>query len=205
MEYIAHRGVVKESIVENTKNAFLEAIINPNFIGFELDVRVSKDGVFVVYHDSLIDGKLIRSLTYQELKYKGVMRLKDVLRLETDKLIIIEIKSFDMDLSKLNKMINKSKRNIYVMSFSNKVVKLISGFKRNYKVGTLNYIINSEDDYSYNDFICLLYFSITDNIIKYFKEHNIEVLIYGVSNNIIMKDYGLKVIVDYDYVKKFKN
>ena len=205
MEYIAHRGVVKESIVENTKNAFLEAIINTNFIGFELDVRVSKDGVFVVYHDSLIDGKLIRSLTYQELKYKGVMRLKDVLRLETDKLIIIEIKSFDMDLSKLNKMINKSKRNIYVMSFSNKVVKLISGFKRNYKVGTLNYIINSEDDYSYNDFICLLYFSITDNIIKYFKEHNIEVLIYGVSNNIIMKDYGLKVIVDYDYVKKFKN
>ena len=205
MEYIAHRGVVKESIVENTKNAFLEAIINPNFIGFELDVRVSKDGVFVVYHDSLIDGKLIRSLTYQELKYKGVMRLKDVLRLETDKLIIIEIKSFDMDLSKLNKMINKSKRNIYVMSFSNKVIKLISCFKRNYKVGTLNYIINSEDDYSYNDFICLLYFSITDNIIKYFKEHNIEVLIYGVSNNIIMKDYGLKVIVDYDYVKKFKN
>ena len=103
--------------------AFKEAIDDDNFIGFELDVRISKDNIFVIHHDSLVDGRLIKNLTYQELKQKGICRLKEVLRMTTNKLIMVEIKDVGIDIYKLNDMLNKSKKNIYVMSFNNNLIK----------------------------------------------------------------------------------
>lgn len=91
------------------------------------------------------------------------------------------------------------------MSFSNRVIKNLSTYYRNFKVGTLNYIMNSENDYSYNDFICLLYLSVTDNLIKYFKDKKIEILLYGIPHHVKIKDYGLKLIIDNDHLNKINS
>ena len=42
---IAHRGLVKEGVKENTLQAFLGAIKSKKYTGFELDVYTSKDGI----------------------------------------------------------------------------------------------------------------------------------------------------------------
>lgn len=204
MKFIAHRGVVKDSIKENTMEAFIEAINNSNYEGFELDVRVSKDHEFVIHHNSFINGKLVRNLNYQELKELGVIRLKDVLKLKTKKKVFIEIKDFQMNLEELTKLLNKSKLNIYLMSFDNTIIKQISTFKRKFKVGVLNYYLNSEDNYAYLDFICLLYLGITEKTINFFSKQNIEVVLYGLPSHLKVKDYNVLLIADDDYVTKLK-
>ncbi len=204
MKFIAHRGVVKEGLKENTMEAFLEAIKNSNYEGFELDVRVSKDKEFVIHHNSFINGKLLKNLDYKELKELGVVRLKDVLRLKTDKKIFIEIKDFGIDLGELTRLLSKTKLNIYLMSFDNNIIKKVSTYKRKFKVGILNYYLNSDDNYRYLDFICLLYLGINEKTIKTFEEQDIEVILYGLPSHLKIKDYNVSVIADDEYVTKLK-
>ena len=204
MKFIAHRGVVKEGLKENTMEAFLEAIKNSNYEGFELDVRVSKDKEFVIHHNSFINGKLLKNLDYKELKELGVVRLKDVLRLKTDKKIFIEIKDFCIDLGELTRLLSKTKLNIYLMSFDNNIIKKVSTYKRKFKVGILNYYLNSDDNYRYLDFICLLYLGINEKTIKTFEEQDIEVILYGLPSHLKIKDYNVSVIADDEYVTKLK-
>lgn len=204
MKFIAHRGVVKNNIKENTLEAFEEAINNSNYEGFELDVRVSKDKEFVIHHNSFINGKLVKTLDYKELKELGVVRLKDVLKLKTNKKIFIEIKDFDIDLKELTKLLNKTKLNIYLMSFDNSIIKKVSTYKRKFKVGILNYYLNSDDNYRYLDFICMLYLGINEKTIRNFEEQDIEVILYGLPNHLKIKDYNVSVIADDEYVTKLK-
>ena len=63
----------------------------------------------------------------------------------------------------------------------------------NYKVGVLNYILNSDSDYNF-DFICLLDAFSSNLIIESFKKRNIDVLIYGT----IKPNQNLTYIID-DY------
>ncbi len=177
--FIAHRGLVKDGVVENTIPAFLGAIKSDKYAGFELDVYTSKDKEFVVYHDPLIDGKLIWKVSYKELREKGVIRLVDVLRLNTNKIILIEIKDINIDIDKFSKLLNKYKdKNIYVMSFFNSVIRK---FKNpTFKVGVLNYLLNSTTEYTYN-FIGILYDVATKHMINSFHKLNIEVFLYALS------------------------
>lgn len=177
--FIAHRGLVKDGVVENTIPAFLGAIKSDKYVGFELDVYTSKDKEFVVYHDPLIDGKLIWKVSYKELREKGVIRLVDVLRLNTNKIILIEIKDINIDIDKFSKLLNKYKdKNIYVMSFFNSVIRK---FKNpTFKVGVLNYLLNSTTKYTYN-FIGILYDVATKHMINSFHKLNIEVFLYALS------------------------
>ena len=177
--FIAHRGLVKDGVVENTIPAFLGAIKSDKYVGFELDVYTSKDKEFVVYHDPLIDGKLIWKVSYKELREKGVIRLVDVLRLNTNKIILIEIKDINIDIDKFSKLLNKYKdKNIYVMSFFNSVIRK---FKNpTFKVGVLNYLLNSTTEYTYN-FIGILYDVATKHMINSFHKLNIEVFLYALS------------------------
>ena len=64
---IAHRGLVKKGIIENTIPAFLGAIDSDKYVGFELDIYTSKDKEFIVHHDPLLDSKLIWNYEYKEL------------------------------------------------------------------------------------------------------------------------------------------
>ena len=102
---------------ENTISAFQNAIYDNNYQGFELDIRTTKDKKFVVVHDFFSDGNLISKTNYQDLN-KDIPLLEDVLKLPTDKIILIEIKEKDIDIFKLNFLLEKFKiQNLYVMSF----------------------------------------------------------------------------------------
>ena len=180
MKYIAHRGLKPARVKENSLEAFSLAIKNPNYVGFECDVRTSLDQVFFIHHNALIDLKLVSSLTKKELLKKNLTPLKEVLKLKTDKIILIEIKESNIDIYKLHQLLNNCNRKIYVMSFLNSVIKKLSKLKRNYKIGCLNYLLNSEEDYRYLDFICLLEISYSHKLYSYFQEKGLEVFIYGI-------------------------
>ena len=45
---IAHRGLRVKGVKENSVEAIRKALENINYVGFECDVRTSKDGEFVV-------------------------------------------------------------------------------------------------------------------------------------------------------------
>ena len=112
-----------------------------------------------------------------------VCSLDSILKINTDKIILLEIKDFNMDVKKLIKLLNKYKRNIMLMSFDTNIIKKIKSLNTKYKLGVLNYIINSDSDYDF-DFICLLDIISNNFIINSFKKRNIEVLIYGVINTL---------------------
>ena len=186
--FIAHRGLVKKEIIENTIPAFLGAMNSDKYVGFELDIYTSKDKEFIVHHDPLLDGKLIWNYEYKELKKKGVVKLEDVLKLNTDKIILIEIKDINLDINKFTKLLNKYKdKKIYVMSFFNSVIRKFKNPP--FKVGVLNYLLNSTSEYPY-DFIGILYDVATNHMIDSLKKLNIEVFLYSLSkkDKFIFKD-----------------
>ena len=155
MNFIAHRGFKKKD-QENTIKAFTNAINDKYFAGFELDIRE---------------------------KY-NIPLLEDVLKLKTNKLILIEIKNFDMNLDNLVKIINKYKnKKIYIMSFSKNVIKKLRKYNLKCKLGYLNFILNSDIDDQY-DFIVLYKNVLNDSIISRFKEKNIKVFVWGLNDNL---------------------
>ena len=179
-KYIAHRGIWNDKVKDNSYKALYDGINSDKYIGIETDIRVTKDNIFVIYHNALYNGKLIKNMNYKELK--DVSKLEDILKINTDKIILLEIKDFNMDVKKLIKLLNKYKRNIMLMSFDTNIIKKIKALNTKYKLGVLNYIINSDSNYDF-DFICLLDIISNNFVINSFKKRNIEVLIYGVINN----------------------
>ena len=197
MWFIAHRGLVKNDIKENTIEAFEAAIKSDKYVGFELDVRVTKDNVFVIYHDMLFKGRLVNKVLYKELKKEHIPKLIDVLKLNTNKIIMIEIKDFSIDVIKLSKILNKfNTKKLYISSFNNKILLELKPYLRNIKIGSLNYVLNSLDNYSSYDFICIINYLITPKIIEYFKANNIELFSYGISNKNNIKYKNIFYIID---------
>ncbi len=196
MNYIAHRGLVDKDAKENTYNAFLNAIKNPKYKGFELDLRVSKDGEYFVYHNYLLDGKPLKNYLKKDLIKKGILKLSKVLELETDKIILIELKDFNLDIKKLSNFLNKySKRNIYLMSFDNNIIKKIKKINSTCKFGILDYVINSDNLFSY-DFICMLNGLISEKAKNYYKMKNIKLFSYGILSNKKIYDEDIFYIID---------
>jgi len=191
---IAHRGE-KKSSKENTLAAFFDAI-NGEYVGFECDVRMTKDNKLIVFHDPLYKGKLIKNYFYNELKNDGVPLLDDVLKIDTNKIIMVDIKDAFIDYKLLMKVLNTySNKKIYVMSFYDGVIRKIFINDRKYKVGILNYVLNTDHNHFKYDFLCILdAFSNEEIIIKY-KRKNKELFIYGVKRN-NLKDIYPYYIVD---------
>ena len=181
MKYIFHRGYHQIKREENKLVSLIKGLENENAIGIETDIRKTKDQVFVLYHDPLFKGKLVNQCLYKEMKKENIPTLIDLLKIKTDKILLLEIKDFNIDVPKLIKTLNKYQRNIYLMSFNNKVIAKIKKLKTPYKIGVLNYVFNSSDTYNY-DFICLLNDLITPTMIERFKKLNIMVISYGVRN-----------------------
>lgn len=110
--YYAHRGLHDNASIapENSMQAFKRAV--KKGYGIELDVRLSKDGVPVVFHDYTLErvcgkeGKVCE-YTYEELRQfflcnsqEKIPRLEDVLKMVNGKVpLIIEIKAEWMDIS----------------------------------------------------------------------------------------------------------
>lgn len=179
---IAHRGLKKEAS-ENTLEAFEKSINNTFYSGFECDVRTTKDHIFVICHNPIYKGKIISLTNYKEFKKDNLPTLENVLKLKTNKIMILEIKEINCDVNRLSIILQKyDYQNIYVMSFYNKIINNLSLKNLKIKVGVLNYVLNSENDYQNYDFICLLESIMTSNLESYFTCQNKEVFIYGIHN-----------------------
>lgn len=194
---IAHRGKVDSINKENTIEAFKAAINDIKYDGFELDIRETKDKKIVVVHDFVVDNKLIKRVNYKELERYNIPLLESVLKLDTEKIIMIEIKDPNMDINALSKLLEKYQdKKIYLMSFYNNTIKEFLKLSHTCKCGILNYGFNHEYSYNEYDFICILDFSLTDNIIDYFRRRKIEVFSYGLlTNKLNIKEY-VNYIID---------
>lgn len=182
---IKHRGLHDKNIKENTYDAIYMALKSDKYIGVEFDVRETKDNEFIIYHNPMHDHKLISDTLYRELP-KFIPKLTDILKISSPKMFLIEIKnitSFDKFMNLLNKYKNKK---IYVMSFSNKLINKVNKINKTYKVGILNYVLNTEVDNNKLDFICILNSLLNDTIMEILK--NKEIFSYGLLENLKYKD-----------------
>lgn len=189
MKLIAHRGIWNKYVKDNSYKALLDGLNSKKYIGIECDVRTTLDKKFIVYHNILYKGSLVKNTYYKEMK--DILLLEDLLKINTNKLLLLEIKENDIDKKRLLRLLNKYKRNYYIMSFNTKVIKDLKNMDNKYKYGVLNYILNSDADYNL-DFICLLDGIATNNIINNFEKRGIEVIIYGT----IKVNKNVKYIVD---------
>ncbi len=191
MQLIAHRGIWNKKVKDNSYEALKSGLLNNKYIGIECDIRTTLDKKFIIYHNTLYKGNLVRNINYKDMK--DIILLEDLLKIKTDKILLLEIKEREIDKNKLLKLLNKYKRNYYIMSFNNNIIFEIRKLNNKYKYGVLNYVLNSKSDYDL-DFICLLDVIANDYIINNFEKKGIEVIIYGTIK--IKKD--VKYIVD-DY------
>ena len=195
-KFIAHRGIWNKLVKDNSYKALYNGLMSSLYIGIETDLRVTKDNIFILHHDALYNGKLIKNLFYNELE--NIVKLEDILKINTNKIILIEIKDFNININRLIKLLDKYKRNVMLMSFDTNIINKIKKLNTKYKLGVLNYIINSDSEYNF-DFICLLDVINKKVIVDSFKKRKIEVIIYGVID--IKKDNIY--IIDDKKLKKF--
>ena len=180
MRFIAHRGLWNKEVKANSYKAIYNGLMSDSYIGIETDIRVTKDGIFIIYHDALYKGILVKNTMYKDIK-GAACKLESILKIDSSKIFLLEIKDFDMNVNKFLKILNKYKRNIMIMSFDTKVIEKIKKISKKYKLGVLNYILNSDGSYNF-DFICLLDAISNNLVIESFKKRNIDVLIYGTIN-----------------------
>ena len=122
-------------------------------------------------------GKLIKNTLYSELP-KYVPKLIDVLNIKSNKLFVIEIKNINGLYKELINILKKYKdKKLYVMSFSNNVIDKLLVRDRNFKLGILNYVFNTNEDIKKLDFVCILNSLLNDRVIKNLK--NLEIFSYG--------------------------
>jgi len=174
---IAHRGLHDKNIIENSYIAIKKAIESEKYLGVEFDIRVTKDNEFIIYHNSFYNNKLIKNTLYKELP-KYVPRLIDILKIKSNKIFLIEVKNINDKYKELIKILNKNQnKNIYVMSFSNKIINKLNIDNRKYKIGILNYVLNTKESNNNLDFICILNSLLNDEIIKILNKK--EIFSYG--------------------------
>ncbi|MBQ6840584.1 MAG: glycerophosphodiester phosphodiesterase [Bacilli bacterium] len=191
---IAHRGD-KQSSKENTLAAFFDAI-NKDYYGFECDVRMTKDEKFLIYHDPIYKGKLFKNYFSKDLIKENIPSLEEVLRMDTHKIIMIDIKDSSLNTDKLISLLEKyPDKNIYVMSFYDRIIRKLFTQNRTYKVGILNYVLNTDENHFKYDFLCILDAIINEKIISDYQNKNKELFIYGVKKE-KLKDLYPYYIVD---------
>ena len=178
---IAHRGMHFNKNEENTLFSFFNAI-NNNYEGFECDVRQTKDEKLIIYHDILYKGKMLRNILYKNID--NALLLENVLKIKTDKIILLEIKDPFTNIEKLKDLLFKYKnKNIYVMSFHDSIIDKLNVTGKTYKVGVLNYVLNTNKSHFKYDFICILNTLLNQKTIDYIFSNKQELFIYGIKEN----------------------
>lgn len=180
MKYIIHRGITSNRFKENSYTAIKRALINENSLGVEFDIRLTKDDKIVLSHDNIINFNYIENMNYKDIiKDKYLTTLDKILTINTDKILLIDIKvnnNYKKFGNVILKEINDNKRNIYLASFNKKVIKYLRK-KTKYKKGiiTFNYKKNN------NDFVVINYNTISSKKINSIK--NKEIFIWTIHND----------------------
>ena len=180
MKYIIHRGITSNRFKENSYTAIKRALIDKSSLGVEFDIRLAKDDKIVLSHDNIINFNYIENMNYNDIiKNKYLTTLDKVLTINTDKILLIDIKvnnNYKKFGNLLLKELDKYERNIYLASFNKKVIKYLRK-KTKYKKGiiTLNY------KKSNNDFVVINYNTISNKKINDIK--NKEIFIWTIHND----------------------
>lgn len=141
MRIIAHRandGIHKE----NTMEAILNSLTLPYIDGIEIDIRMTKDGKYVIHHDPFYAGYYIEKTRLKVLQKKGLNSLEEVLeQINSKKIILIEIKSENKNSSllliRLHKILKKYNLNYYLCSFNYKLLENLKKKYPKYKTGLI--------------------------------------------------------------------
>ena len=180
MKYIIHRGITSNRFKENSYIAIKRALIDKSSLGVEFDIRLAKDDKIFLSHDNIINFNYIENMNYNDIiKNKYLTTLDKVLTINTDKILLIDIKvnnNYKKFGNLLLKELDKYEKNIYLASFNKKVIKYLRK-KTKYKKGiiTLNY------KKSNNDFVVINYNTISSKKINDIK--NKEIFIWTIHNN----------------------
>lgn len=170
MNIYAHRGLFdNKKIVENTIPAFKKALKDD--LNIELDIRLTKDKKIVVFHDDSLKrltgiDKLVRDMTYDELKMIKLLDtldtiplLEDVLKLVGGRsILLIEIKELfsNSTLKELNKLLLDYNGKVLLQSFNPLVIRRISlSSLGRYNVGIL--LTNSYKGLKRSFYECYIY------------------------------------------------
>lgn len=149
---IAHRGLHNNYIVENTLLAFLKAVEKDYAV--ELDIRLLKDGIVVVYHDINLKrltgiNKVIESCTLKDIsnikineKYY-IPTLEQVLKLINGKVpIYIDVKgnigNYKLE-EKLLDLLKEYRGEIFIQSFNPKTIRWLRKKEPKYKYGLITF------------------------------------------------------------------
>ena len=207
----AHRGASAYA-PENTITAFSKGI-ELGATGIELDLQKTKDGKIVIFHDEFIDKKSngtgkIDDYTYQELldldfgswfsaEFRGehIVLFEDFAKefLNKDLTFAIELKIKGIEKETLE-IIKKyaTHDNIYITSFIYEVLENIRKIDSNIKIGWLikeeinknniNQLLKIKGNQ-----ICPKASLITEESISFAKQNELEIRLWGVPNEEIMK------------------
>ena len=103
MRFIAHRGLWNKEVKANSYKAIYNGLMSDSYIGIETDIRVTKDGIFIIYHDALYKGVLVKNTMYKDIK-GAAYKLESILKIDSNKIFLLEIKDFDMNVNKFIKI-----------------------------------------------------------------------------------------------------
>ena len=180
MKYIIHRGITSNIIKENTYQSIKKAIKDKNTVGVEFDIRLTKDSIIVLSHNSTINFNIIENMNYLDIiKEKYLTTLDKILSIDTDKILLIDIKvknNYKKFGNILIKYLKDYNRNIYLCSFNKKIIKYLRN-KLKYK---LSYILFNYKKTN-NDFIMINTNGISNK--KILKIEDKEIFLWTISNN----------------------
>ena len=171
-----------------------------NSSGVEFDIRLTKDNVIVLSHDS-ID---IESSNYSDIIKKKYLSILDViLGINTKKILLIDIKvrnnykRFAKEIVKYLDDINN--KNIYLASFNKKIIKYLKK-KTNYKLGYITFKNTKNNNY----FEVINFITLSKNNIN--KYPNKEIFLWTIHNNNELEEIKNKFsnIDDYYIIKDKK-
>jgi glycerophosphoryl diester phosphodiesterase len=144
MSIVAHRGRTALVRSENTIEAFQKAI-ELGIGQVEFDLRMTRDGRAICYHDPTIDGIAIKDLPYHELlaisKSKGfeIPLFEDILKLCRDRIALdIELKEEGYEAQIIDLTTQYfSYGNFVIKSFNDASVRKVKNLDPQIKVGML--------------------------------------------------------------------
>jgi glycerophosphoryl diester phosphodiesterase len=201
---IAHRGYSYLE-QENTIPSF-KAAVSAEFDMIEADIQLCKSGEIIVYHDSHIDFKLIKDLTFHQIiNYnKTIIKIEELFKTIDINFnrVYLDLKG-DKDLIKpLLKFIKSNIfnfNNLYIASFNRTHLNLLKQSNLGLKLGFItsnNFFINENNESSELDillegiyFICINWTVLNHKLIDYCHYKNKKVYSYTLKNKKNLKNF----------------